>query len=170
MLHMTKKYDIYIVMISNLFWMISQIQYRAIYINMLAKHKWHIYCLNDTPQIFTLSYNNQHQSLFVCQCKVLFHHLIHTHSHYFSQEETLSIALICWDLPCESRLRVSKWDSGVEILLVSARELGLIHGAEVQEVGGAMDLVVELLGVGQLELILHVGVMSHTWKGQGQHQ
>lgn len=71
----------------------------------------------------------------------------------------LSFVEIC---PASQDLGVSRRDSCVEILLVSAGELRLVHGAEVKEVGGAVDLMVELLGVGQLELIFHVGVMSHT--------
>lgn len=137
---------------------------------MLVKHKWRSYCLNKTPQIFTLSYDNQHKSLFICQFKVPISSTdSHTQPLFQSRRNTL-IVIICWDLPCKSRLGVSRRDSCVEILLVSAGELRLVHGAEVKEVGGAVDLMVELFGVGQLELILHVGVMSHTWKGQGQHQ
>ena len=52
----------------------------------------------------------------------------------------------------------------VHVLAVAAHQIaGLLQRAEVEEVGGAMDLVVELLGVGQLELVAHARVMAHAW-------
>lgn len=151
-------------MISHLFSMISQIQYmyREIYIwTFLKSTSDAVTVWIKHHKSFTLSYDNQHKSLFICQFKVP---ISSTDSH---TRQLLSFVEIC---PASQDLGVSRRDSCVEILLVSAGELCLVHGAEVKEVGGTVDLMVELLGVRQLELILHVGVMSHTWKGHGQHQ
>ena len=38
----------------------------------------------------------------------------------------------------------------------------LLNAGKVHEVGGAVDLVVELLRVGERQLVPHVGVVAHT--------
>lgn len=53
---------------------------------------------------------------------------------------------------------------GVEVLPVGGVNLSLLEQGEVEEVRRAMDLVVKLLGVGELQLVLHVGVVANTWK------
>lgn len=52
--------------------------------------------------------------------------------------------------------------SGVHVLAVSVVDLSLLQGGEVEEVRWSMDFVVELVWVGQLKVVLHVGVMAHT--------
>ena len=50
----------------------------------------------------------------------------------------------------------------VHVLPVGVVDLALLQGGEVEEVRGSVDLVVELLGVGELQVILHVGIVTHT--------
>lgn len=57
---------------------------------------------------------------------------------------------------------------GVEVLPVGGVNLPLLQQGEVEEVRGAMDFVVKLLGVGELQLVLHVGVVANTWKRELQ--
>jgi len=38
----------------------------------------------------------------------------------------------------------------------------LLNAGKVHEVGGAVDPVVELLGVGERQLVPHVGVVAHS--------
>jgi phosphate/sulfate permease len=52
--------------------------------------------------------------------------------------------------------------STIHVLSVCIVDLSLLQGGKVEEVRGPMDLVVELLGVGQLQVILHVGVVANT--------
>lgn len=52
--------------------------------------------------------------------------------------------------------------STVHVLSVCVVDLSLLQGGKVEEVRGPMDLVVEFLGVGQLQVILHVGVVADT--------
>lgn len=52
--------------------------------------------------------------------------------------------------------------STVHVLSVCVVDLSLLQGGKVEEVRGPMDLVVEFLGVGQLQVILHVGVVANT--------
>ena len=53
--------------------------------------------------------------------------------------------------------------SSVHVLSVGRDDLfNLLHGTKVEEMRGAVNFVVELLGVGQLELIPHVGRVPHT--------
>lgn len=51
---------------------------------------------------------------------------------------------------------------GVEVLSVGRVDLPLLQKGEVEEVGRPVHLVVELFGVCQLQLILHVGIMPYT--------
>lgn len=53
---------------------------------------------------------------------------------------------------------------GVEVLPVGGVNLPLLQQGEVEEVRRAMDLVVKLLGVGELQLVFHVGVVANTWE------
>ena len=52
--------------------------------------------------------------------------------------------------------------SAVHILAVRVVDLALLQRGEVEEVRGPVHLVVELLGVGQLQVVLHVGVVADT--------
>lgn len=52
---------------------------------------------------------------------------------------------------------------GVEVLSVGRVDLPLLQEGEVEEVGRPVYLVVELFGVCQLQLILHVGIMPYTF-------
>ena len=51
---------------------------------------------------------------------------------------------------------------GIEVLSIRGVDLALLQESEVEEVGRSVHLVVELFGVCQLQLILHVGIMPHT--------
>jgi len=49
------------------------------------------------------------------------------------------------------------------VLPISHHRLpNLLDGGEVHEMAGSVHLVVELLGVGQCQLVWHVGVMSYS--------
>ena len=50
----------------------------------------------------------------------------------------------------------------IEVLSVRRVDLALLQECEVKEVGGPVHLVVELFGVCQLQLVLHVGIMPDT--------
>lgn len=56
-------------------------------------------------------------------------------------------------------------DLGVHILSVCVVDLALLQRSEVEEVRWSVDLVVELLGVGQLQVILHVWIVPHACGG-----
>ena len=53
-------------------------------------------------------------------------------------------------------------DSSIHVLSVGVVDLALLQRGEVEEVRGPVDFMVELFGVGQLEVVLHVGVMAHA--------
>lgn len=57
---------------------------------------------------------------------------------------------------------------GVEVLSVCRVDLPLLQEGKVEEVGGPVDLVVEFLGVCQLQLVFHVGVMANTLEREQQ--
>lgn len=50
------------------------------------------------------------------------------------------------------------------IISISADNFHILHGAEVEEVRGPMDFMVELFGVGQLQLVTHVRRVTNTHK------
>ena len=55
--------------------------------------------------------------------------------------------------------------SGEHVLSVGPHRVpALLDAGEVHEVAGSVHLVVELLGVGQRQLVPHVGVVAHTHK------
>ena len=52
--------------------------------------------------------------------------------------------------------------SSIEIFSICSHWLNVLDSGKVQEVGGAMHLVVEFLRISQLQLIVHVGRVAHT--------
>lgn len=52
--------------------------------------------------------------------------------------------------------------SGIHVLTVCIIDLTLLQWGKVKEVWWPVNFVVEFLGVGQLQVVLHVGVMAHT--------
>lgn len=56
----------------------------------------------------------------------------------------------------------------VHILTVGVVDLTLLQRGEVEEVRRPVDLVVELLRVGELQVILHVWIVPHTCGGWGE--
>lgn len=47
--------------------------------------------------------------------------------------------------------------SSIEILSIRSHWLNILNSGEVQEVGGAMHLMIKFLRISQLQLIVHVG-------------
>ena len=52
------------------------------------------------------------------------------------------------------------------VISVSADNFHIFHGAEVEEMRGTVYFVVELFGIGQLELVTHVRGVANTCKSQ----
>ena len=52
--------------------------------------------------------------------------------------------------------------SCIDILNIGCDWLNVFNGAEVEKVGGAMSLMVELFGIGQLEFIVHRSRVTYT--------
>ena len=50
----------------------------------------------------------------------------------------------------------------IHVLTVCIVDLAFLQRSKVEEVRRSVDLMVELLWVGQLKVVLHVGVMANT--------
>ena len=53
--------------------------------------------------------------------------------------------------------------SAIQVLTVGSYHFTLLQAAEVEEVWRSVQLMVELIWVRQLDLVLHIRVMVHTW-------
>lgn len=52
--------------------------------------------------------------------------------------------------------------SGKDILPVGAHIVGLIYAGKVGKVSRTVNFMVKLLGIGQLQLVLHGGIVANT--------
>lgn len=62
----------------------------------------------------------------------------------------------------ESEEGIGKKQLSIEVLPICRVDLTLLQECKIEEVGRSVHLMVELFGVCQLQLILHVGIMPDT--------